>query len=366
MWRAVEALLDEGLREGLFAGCGLCVRVEDAVLFESERGLAEIAPRRRPVAPGQPFDLASVTKVLGAVPVAMDLVARGALDLDAPLRRWLHDAPEGVSARHCLQHASGLPAWRPLYELVLQRSMAWGAASTREFVLREARTEAVIAPPGARHQYSDLGFLLLCAALEAAGGARLDRLWSGATARSGADLRWGWPGAAATELCPVRGGLVVGTVHDLNAAVLGGISSHAGLFGAASDTAAAAAWQLRAWHGEAGEGLDPEVVRHFWSAQGPGSHRLGWDGVSPGASSAGDRWPLDGVGHLGFTGTSVWIAPRQRVVVAFLTNRVHPLVEGGSVAGAPDSPRYRSFRALRPRLHTAIVEVLAGLGRWAS
>lgn len=365
MWSAVEALLDEGRGEGLYAGCGLCVRDADAEIFCVERGLAEIAPRRRPVASGQPFDLASLTKVLGAVPVAMDLVARGRLDLETEVADWLPDAPVGVTVAHCLQHATGLPAWRPLYEVVLQRNMAWGAASTRSFVLSLARAEPVVAPPGSSHLYSDLGFLLLGALLEAAGGDRLDRLWARATAGSGADLRWGWAGAAATELCPVRGAVVVGTVHDLNAAVMGGISAHAGQFGAAADVAAAAAWQLRAWHGEAGEGLDPAVVRRFWTDKGPGSHRLGWDGVSPGASSAGARWPHDGLGHLAFTGCSVWIAPRQRVVVSFLTNRVHPLVEGGSVAGAPDSPRYRAFRAFRPRLHTAVVETLERLGRWA-
>ena len=157
----------------------------------------------------------------------------------------------------------------------------------------------------------------------------------------------------------MRGRVVVGEVHDLNAAVLGGLSGHAGLFGSAREVAAAAAWQLRAYHG-AEEGLRTETVRAYWTAKGPGSHHLGWDGVSPGASSAGPRWPADGVGHTGFTGCSLWVAPERRIVVAFLTNRVHPLVEGGSVPSAPVSPRYQAFKDLRPELHTRILTALSG------
>ena len=81
-------------------------------------------------------------------------------------------------------------------------------------------------------------------------------------------------------------------------------------------------------------------------------------------SSAGPRWPSDGVGHLGFTGTSLWIAPRQGVIVALLTNRVHPVIEGGAVPDAPPHPRALAFRALRPAVHTAVVELLVAAGRW--
>jgi CubicO group peptidase (beta-lactamase class C family) len=82
--------------------------------------------------------------------------------------------------------------------------------------------------------------------------------------------------------------------------------------------------------------------------------------VSPGASSAGPRWPTDGVGHTGFTGCSLWVAPERGIVVAFLANRVHPLVEGGSVPWAPVTARYQAFKDLRPALHTSILTALSG------
>ena len=365
MWTAVEALLDELVGAGLAAGCALAVRGPDGLRYAAARGMAELAPRPRPARVDTPFDLASLTKVLCGAPLAMALVGQGRLDLDAPLTALLPDAPIGVTARHCLLHTTGLPAWAPLYAEVVSEGATWGSAETRARVLAAARRSPLQHEPGSTAIYSDLGFLLLCAALEAVGGARVDRLWDRLVgAPSGADLRWGWPGAAATELCPVRGAVVTGQVHDLNAAVLGGLSTHAGLFGSADAVADLAAWQLRAWAGDTDAGLDPGVVRQFWSAKGPGSHRLGWDGVTPGGCSAGDRWPLDGVGHLGFTGCALWVSPRQGVVAALLANRVHPLVEGGSVPGALMSPRYAAFRAIRPRVFTAVVEALDAAGAW--
>jgi CubicO group peptidase (beta-lactamase class C family) len=350
MWSAVDQLVADGAARGLYAGAALVVRGPDSVLHETVTGSAEVRPRQRPAQGDTAWDLASLTKVLVAAPLAMQLVA----NLDQPIRELIEDAPVGVTWRHCLQHTSGLAAWAPLYEI----DAVWGTTETRERVLAKARSVPPEAPPGTRALYSDLGFLLLTAALERLGGDRIDRLFERhVRSRGRFDLRWGWPDAAATEDCPVRRRVVVGEVHDLNAAVLGGLSGHAGLFGSAREVAAAAAWQLRAFHG-AEEGLPTETVRAYWTAKGPGSHHLGWDGVSPGASSAGPRWPADGVGHTGFTGCSLWVAPERRIVVAFLANRVHPLVEGGSVPSAPVSPRYQAFKDLRPELHTRILAAL--------
>ncbi len=367
MWAEVDDLLQGAVADGILPGCALAVWMGDSPLHTAVFGQAEQRPTPRPATLQTPWDLASLTKALGATPVAMSLVADGRLDLDAPLRTILPDAPVGVTAAHCLSHTSGLPAWRPLYLLPEVAGAGWGSPAARDHALAAARSTALQAAPGTRHAYSDLGFLLLCAAVETVTGHRLDRLYEERVrSRSGVSLRWGWPGAAATEDCPERGEVIRGTVHDLNAHAMGGVSSHAGLFGRVEDVAAAAAWQLRAWRGEEGEGLVPEVVRRFWSHSAAGSHHLGWDGVSPTGSSAGDRWPADGVGHLGFTGCSVWIAPRQDVIVALVSNRVHPIVEGGSGPDAPIHPRYAAFKVLRPAIHTAVVAALQGAGRWPS
>jgi CubicO group peptidase (beta-lactamase class C family) len=362
MWQTVDRLLDEGLEQGLFAGVAMVVRTPEREAFFAARGQAELRPRRRPVRPDTAWDLASLTKVLGTTPLCLAMVGQGLLSLDAPVTDWIPDAPAGVTARHLLQHSSGLPAWAPLWQTIEAEGHTWGSAVARSRMSQLARSAPLEAPPGQRHRYSDLGFLLLGELLERAGGDRLDRLWERfVRAPAHLDLRWGWPEAAATEDCPARGQVVVGHVHDLNAAAMGGIAPHAGLFGSVRGVAAAVAVQLRSWAGEA-RVLEPALVQEAFSAQGPGSHRLGWDGVTPGACSAGPRWPLDGVGHLGFTGCSIWTAPRSGVAVVLLSNRVHPEIEGGAVPNAPLSPRYQAFRALRPALHTAVVDALEAEG----
>ncbi len=364
-WRPVRAVLDAAVADGTIPGWALCVRSSRAVDFAGHGGRAELRPRSRPVAEDQPWDLASLTKVLATTPLCLALVADGTLSLDSELQRFLPGVPAGLCVRHCLSHSSGLPPWAPLYEDVLADGLAWGSDAARERVVTQVLRTQLTAAPGTRHAYSDLGMLLLGRLLEVVGGDRLDRLWEPLVRRpSGADLRWGWPGAAATEDCPLRRRVIVGEVHDLNAAVMGGIAAHAGLFGSASAVAAFAAWQLRAWQGSGEEGLDPDLQRRAWSAPGPGSHHLGWDGVSQPGSTAGARWPADGVGHLGFTGASLWVAPRQDVIACLCTNRVHPTIEGGALPGQPPGPRTQAFRALRPAVHDAVVDALAASGRW--
>ncbi|NOY24899.1 MAG: beta-lactamase family protein [Oligoflexia bacterium] len=364
-WAVVQGCLDQAVTAHVIPGATLSVRVRQGPGVDLVAGQAELRPRPRPVRLDTPYDLASLTKILATTPVALALWDQGVLDLDAPLTELLAVAPPGVSARHCLLHSAGLPAWRDLYQQVIDGDLSWGSASTRAgFFDRVGRTP-LVAAPGQTTLYSDLGFLLLGAALEAVGGDRLDRLWERLVRPfSGVDLRWGWPGAAATEDCPVRRRVLAGQVHDLNAAVLGGIAPHAGLFGSAASVADFGAWALSIHDGQTGLGLSPAALRAAWADQGPGARRLGWDRVSPVGSSAGTRWPGDGVGHLGFTGTSLWIAPRQGVVVALCSNRVHPKVEGGARPGGKIGPRTQAFRALRPAVHDAVIDALERLGRW--
>jgi len=359
---AVDALLSEAVQSGVFPGASVSIRNSTQRLHEFSVGQAEIRPRMRDVTRDTVWDLASLTKVLATTPIAMAMVAAGDLDLDAPIQRALPDAPKGLTAAHLLTHTSGLPAWQPMQEAVSKDEAQTEIA--RQKIFKVAMQAVPVGSPGSTYVYSDLGFMTLAALLETIGGDRLDALFERyVRAPSGVDLRWGWAEAAATEDCPYRERVVVGEVHDLNAWLMGGVSAHAGLFGSVGAVADAAAWQLRAYRGETREGLSPSVVQRFFSAQAVGSHHLGWDGVSEGGS-AGPMWPKNGVGHLAFTGCSLWLAPRQDIVVAFCSNRVHPEIEGGAVPDAPIHPRYAAFRALRPVLHSVIVEALGASSHW--
>ncbi len=343
--------------EGVIPSVQVSVWRDGALLRDVAVGRARIDPERV-VSTRTPYDLASVTKPLVGAGVAAALAQRGALDLDAPVADHLREVDGRVTARMLLQHSAGYPAWAPLYEQV-DREL-WGSGEARHQILTLARRAPLVREPGASATYSDLGFLVLCQLLERITSARIDALFERfVRGPSGVDLRWGWPPrdgeepAAATEDCPVRGGVVEGVVHDLNAFAMGGVSTHAGLFGTAHEVARLGALLQDPSQVPGREGALCEPlcdVRPFWPARGPGSHGLGWDGVTRGGyTSTGARWPDDGVGHLGYTGTSLWLAPSQALTVAILTNRVHP-VDGAAHKAA--------IRSARPLLHDAVWDEL--------
>jgi CubicO group peptidase (beta-lactamase class C family) len=244
-------------------------------------------------APGRVYDLASLTKPLCTAELAMRALDAGRLALDAghPL------LPPGVHVRHLLQHASGWPPHRRFFE----------RAGRREDVSAAALAEPLVHPPGAVHAYSDVGFLALGAVLEQVDGARIDALLRAAWPDH--PFAWGHPDSEPTD--DRRGG----PVNDENARAMEGVAPHAGLFGTAEDVVRAAHRWL--------DGAVPMAARAF-TERGPGSHTLGWDtAAQDGTSSAGPRPPPDTVGHLGFTGTSVWMSPARGRIAVLLTNRVH-------------------------------------------
>jgi CubicO group peptidase (beta-lactamase class C family) len=339
----VVATLIDIVAEGRIPSASIVVRVRGVETLAFAVGDARLDPRR-PTTIDTPYDLASVTKPLVASTVAAVLVQRGAVSLDDPAVRFVPRVDARVTVRHLLQHVSGLPAWAPLYE----RVSPWGTREARDAVIAAAIATPLTADPGTTHVYSDLGFLVLLAVLEAAGGDRIDVLHRDLVlvpaGFSGA-LRWGWPGAAATEDCPVRGRVIEGEVHDLNAWSMGGVSSHAGLFGTARSVAGLGEALLDAVQGRRDD-LPGRALATFWASRGLGSHVCGWDTPSNPVSSTGRWWPAHAVGHLGYTGTSVWMAPDERVVVALLTNRVHPVDDKEPI------------RAARPRVHDAVSHTL--------
>jgi serine-type D-Ala-D-Ala carboxypeptidase len=340
----VREALRSLIAEDEIASASICVRVNSALRVTASYGRARLEPARQ-VAPDQPYDLASVTKCLVGASVTASLVANGLLRLDVPVSERIPGVDPRITLRQLLHHTSGLPAWNDFYERVPH---AWGTQQARRFILDTAIATPVETEPGTRHRYTDIGFLVLTDLLEKAGNAPLDVLFEERILRPTGirDLRWGWPRAAATENCPVRGHVVEGTVHDLNCAAMGGVSAHAGLFGTARAVADLGQALLDASLG-ADNGLPGATLAQFWNAtSGLGSHRLGFDSISDGYTSTGQWFPSDTVGHLGYTGTSLWMSPTRQAVVALLTNRVHP------------TDTKKAIRSARPRLHDAVAEAL--------
>lgn len=334
--KAVERLL-RGASGKVFPAWQCTVSVRGETVFSSAGGDA---------ARDSIFDLASLTKPLVTSALAMHFVSTDRLALDVPvadqLRRPLA-AGTRVTPRLLLSHASGLPAWRPLFLEVPAGKP--GAEARRAAILRAVLDTKPAVEPGTMAVYSDLNFLVLTALLEHLGGDRLDRLFK---RHFGTELVYTPKTAIETEHDPARG-VLAGRVNDENAFAMGGVAGHAGLFGTAEAVRAHVQGIVDAFHGRSSFATQ-QVVRAFWTRAGipkGSTWALGWDTPSASGSSAGSKPPAGAVGHLGFTGTSVWIAPKEEIVVVLLTNRVWP------------DRSNEAIRAFRPRLHDAVWTALA-------
>ncbi|WP_051184863.1 serine hydrolase domain-containing protein [Desulfatiglans anilini] len=351
--------LHRGVGEGVFPGAVLLAAREGRILLLEACGRLSSAPAEPAVRVDTLFDLASLTKPLAATMAVMRLVDRGRLHLDQPLETILSDqqVPEdkaGLTPRMLLAHASGLKDWHPFY-----RDLAGAPAGERRQAVRRAILEMpLVHRPGQATLYSDLGFMLLEWIVERAGGMPLDRcVREGVYEPLGLSDVFFWGGAvpahcsrttAATEYCSWRGRMLRGEVHDENAWFMGGFSGHAGLFGTARGVYALTDMLVQHLDGLKEDIFRPATVRCFLHRQdlGDGTRTLGWDTPSGEHSSAGRFFSRQSIGHLGFTGTSVWVDLERRIVVILLTNRVHPSRENIAI------------RAFRPILHDTVMAEL--------
>jgi len=296
------------------------------------------------------YDLASLTKVVATTTATMMMVDEGRLDLDAPVQsflpRFVGPGKEAVTVRHLLTHSSGIDWWAPLYQEL----------RGKEAFLDRIYSMRLVYPPGTETKYSDLGVMLLGEILERVSGRSLPELLKERLFGPLGMVDTGWlpapellPRIAPTENDPWRGRVVRGEVHDENAAALGGVAPHAGLFSTAPDLARFV--QMLLWKGVYGHRryVRRETVELFTRPAGipEGSSRgLGWDTKSPEGSSAGTLFSPDSFGHTGFTGTSIWVDPERELFVILLTNRVHPTREN------------QQIREVRPAVADAVIRAL--------
>ena len=319
------------------------------------------------VTPDTIYDIASLTKVVGATTLVMQFVESGKLQLDAPLSRYLPEwllprlreeasvrgVPAGedrawreqVTLRRLLTHSSGLPAYKEFF---------LDAKNRAEIVKRTLATPLAY-QPGTKSVYSDLGVILLGEVLARVSGRSLGDLF-----REQIFLPLGMsttmfnpPKSLLKRIAPteldqkLRKRTVHGQAHDENAYVMGGESAHAGLFATAGDLAAFCQMMLNGGIYGHQRLLRRSTMEEFTRRQGPGdsTRALGWDTASP-ESSSGHFLSSRTYGHTGFTGTSIWIDPAKELFVVLLTNRVHPTRENEAI------------RQLRPRVADAVVEAL--------
>lgn len=366
----IQAAMNQAVQDGVFPGGVLAARWEGEIKLLITAGALSTAPGSQPVQASTIYDLASLTKPLATATSILLLVQAGKLELDGALGNVLVElkgTPIGsATARDLLTHRSGLPGWRPLYERLVAEGVAWGREEpsvVRQAVMRLIRDEPLVSTIGEQALYSDLGFMLLGVAVERVSGRLLDEYFHQAVALplNAAPLffnRAASAGSASqvsqlsfriapTEWDEWRRRHLKGEVHDENAAAMGGVAGHAGLFGTAESVLAVSGAWLAAYHDDRSF-LDRHLVRQFTTKQSQprqSSWALGWDTPTV-PSSSGTHFSRESFGHLGFTGTSLWIDPQRRLEVVLLTNRVHP------------SRKNDSIRAFRPFIHDLVYQAM--------
>jgi beta-glucosidase-like glycosyl hydrolase/CubicO group peptidase (beta-lactamase class C family) len=329
----VDRVVEAAVAARAFPGAVLAVGKDGVLAHLQPFGHLSYDDDAAPVRADTMYDLASLTKVVVTTTMAMILVDEGKLDINKPVSAFLPEfhggAKDKVTVWHLLTHSSGIDWWAPLYKEL----------KGKDAYLRRILAMDLVYEPGAKSVYSDLGVILLGEILERVAGQDLESFararvlgplgMKDTTYRPGPELV---ARIAPTENDPWRGHVLRGEVHDENAAALGGVAPHAGLFSTASDLARFAQMLLDGGVFEHQRIVSRETVERFTKRAGvPDSSRaLGWD--TPGEnSSAGSLFGPRSFGHTGFTGTSMWMDPDRNLFVILLTNRVHPTRENNAI-----------------------------------
>lgn len=343
------ALLDEAIAARAFPSASVAITHRGSLIALKAFGRFTFNPVSVAVGTGTIYDLASVTKAVATTTAAMVLYERGELDLEMPVRNVIPEFAtedprrDEVTIHMLLAHSSGLPAYEKLF---LQ-------SRTREELLRAAYEMRLVAEPGLQAEYSDIGFIVLGEALARIADQPLDHLCQheifGPLGMAHTVYR---PPAVWRNAIPptvddrnFRHRIIQGEVHDENASVLGGVAGHAGVFSTAADVATFAHAMLNGGRPI----LRPETVALFTrreTAPEGTSRTMGWDTPSK-PSQSGTLLSASAFGHLGYTGTSLWIDPEKQLSITLLTNRTWP------------DNQNQAIKQVRPRFHDAIVEALS-------
>jgi CubicO group peptidase (beta-lactamase class C family) len=351
-FRSAFGILEKAIAARAFPACSLAVTFGGELVAHRAFGRFTYDPASSEVTTASIFDLASLTKVVATTAMAMILYERGLLDLEAALTAIVpefagasddHDSRRReVTVRMLLAHSSGLPAYEKLFL----------RAKTREDLLHPAFTTPLAATPGARAEYSDIGFIILGVVLERLADESLDVFcqreifgplgMTHTTFHPADTLKNSIPPTADDRTFRHR--IIQGEVQDENASVLGGVAPHAGLFSTAEDLAIFAHAMLNGGHPILRSSTIELFSRRESAPEGT-TRALGWDTPSA-PSQSGKYFSPRSFGHLGYTGTSLWIDPDRQLSISLLTNRTWPDCQNEAI------------KQVRPVFHDAVIEAL--------
>jgi len=325
-------VIDNAISSEIFPGAQVMVVQDNSIVAEKSFGKFTYSDKSKSIDNKSIYDIASITKVLSVTPITMKLINQGKLSLNHSLDQYysnLRGTTKGeITVKHLLTHSSGL---KPFVEFYKKDPLM-----SKQTMVENILNLNLDFSPGEKMQYSDLGIILLMDIIEEVSESTLDQLcerWI--FNRIGMDNTSYNPDLSLIDnIVPTeednyfRNKLLTGEVHDENAYLLEGVSGHAGIFSNANDLAKYGQLFLNGGTWLGNRIFSDNQINDFTTRQElpPGSDRaLGWDTPSRnGKSSAGDYFSDHSYGHLGFTGTSLWIDHKNKVIVVLLTNRVHP------------------------------------------
>jgi uncharacterized protein YbbC (DUF1343 family)/CubicO group peptidase (beta-lactamase class C family) len=333
----LATIVQSEIEAGTIHGAVVEIGQGNGVVYRRAFGYREIEPRRVAMTPDTIFDLASLTKPVATAIAIMQLHERGKIDLDAPVARyWPGFARNGkrrITIRHLLTHYSGLAPDLDLH-------LSWNGYSIAMKMIEKATPRH---PPGTHYEYSDINFEALGEVVRRVARVPLDEYCRTHifTPLRMTDTGFNPAAQETSRIAPteyVGGKLRIGEVHDPTAARMGGIAGHAGLFSTADDLATFAKMLLGGGHAGAVVILSPRSVDEMTIPESPAdateeSHPrgLGWDLGAPLCANREQLLPVGSYGHLGFTGTMLWIDPVSSTWAIVLTNRTYP--DGAGDAG---------------------------------
>lgn len=346
----IENLMHHALEDGVFPAAQLLVASKGEVLHHKAYGNATT---------DTVFDIASLTKPVSTTSIIMKMVERDGLRLNDPILPILPECTnfgkEMITIRHLLSHSSGLPAWEPYYQMVPKEDV--GRPSGKQLVLDFVCREELTYKTGYQSVYSDLGFILLGEIAERLAKKDLIKLFNETVARplklqntffapigSSNSLKEKFS-FAPTEDCPWRKKVLKGEVHDQNCYTMGGVAGHAGLFSNTADLHIFIS-DLVAKYKDGNETVGRFLPFRDQLTECNSTWLLGWDRPSHVNSQAGNHFSTESIGHLGYTGCSMWIDLKKDYWIVLLSNRVNP------------TSANEKIRSFRPTLYNFICERL--------
>ncbi len=354
MKESISEAMRNAVNDGVFPSAQLLVSKNGETIFHEAFGNATLDTI---------FDCASLTKPISTTTLIMQLCAEDKIRIDDPISRYLprcqREDGEGITIRHLLNHSSGLPAWQPYYQTIPTDDI--GKPAGKMEVIDAVCREPLAYKTGYQSIYSDIGFILLGEIIEAVTKNTLDKLFAEQVAKplsltntffiplNTSTLKHLNTSFAPTEDCPWRHKVMRGEVHDQNCYAMGGVAGHAGLFSTTTDINKFITAFVESY--KSGGFLPKETVERFL----PFRHKLtecnstwllGWDRPSYTNSQAGQHFSPISIGHLGFTGCSMWIDLEKDIWIVMLTNRIHPTTINEKI------------RQFRPTIHNTIFEEL--------